>query len=65
MSDVGNNVSELSELSELSERCSTCAFCLARPDMKNIWYCVKHNFVIFDINQCCSKFKRKKYKEKR
>lgn len=44
---------------ELSERCRTCVYCLLRPDMKNVWYCVKNNFAIFDIDQCCSKYLRR------
>ena len=45
------------------EQCSNCAYNVNRPDMKNVKYCVKRNFPIFDETQCCARYLRRKNNE--
>lgn len=42
----------------VSDCCENCAWCKLRPDMKNIKYCVKRNFPIFDTKQKCVKHRK-------
>lgn len=49
----------------IKECCANCAYNTLRPDMKDVKYCVKRNFPIFDDGQCCAKYLRRKTDETR
>ena len=43
-----------------SAACKNCSWNIKRPDMKNVKYCVKRNFAIYDDGQVCTKYIRRK-----
>ena len=51
------------ELLVNADCCHNCVYCILRPDMKNVWYCVKNNFAVLNLDQKCDKFIRSKLED--